>query len=364
MDHFFVDPDIRKAKTLPGRYYYSREIFEQSKDTIFRRSWIYTCDFEDIKTPGSVFPKIQLPGFLDEPILLTRDFDDCVNCVSNVCTHRANLVQEQAGNERALRCRYHGKKFDLKGKFISMPEFEEAEGFPTEEDNLRPVEFGILGDKLVFSSLYPEKSFEQFLRPVIDRVGFLPINEFTYDPNRSRDYLVNAHWALYCDNYLEGFHIPYVHPSLNEVLDYGSYTTELFDGGNLQLGIAEGGELTFDLPKDHIDYGKEVAAYYYWLFPNTMLNFYPWGLSLNVVHPIETNRTKVSFRTYVWKEGLLGKGAGAGLDRVEREDEEVVESVQKGLGSTGYSRGRFSPRREQGVHQFHRMLSERISRNH
>jgi len=88
-----------------------------------------------------------------------------------------------------------------------------------------------------------------------------------------------------------------------------------------------------------------------------MLNFYPWGLSLNVVRPLTVERTKVSFLSFVWKEELLDQGAGAQLDRVEREDEVVVEGVHRGVRSRFYDRGRFSPTREQGVHLFHRLLS-------
>ncbi|MEM8930292.1 MAG: SRPBCC family protein, partial [Acidobacteriota bacterium] len=106
---------------------------------------------------------------------------------------------------------------------------------------------------------------------------------------------------------------------------------------------------------------REIAAYYYWLFPNTMLNFYPWGLSVNVVRPLAVNRTKVSFLTYVWDPSKLGDGPGADLDRVEREDEAVVEGVQRGLRSRFYDRGRFSPTREQGVHHFHRLLAEAMA---
>ena len=173
--------------------------------------------------------------------------------------------------------------------------------------------------------------------------------------------MVNCHWALYCDNYLEGFHIPFVHKDLNSVLDYGSYRTELFDFGTLQVGYAKDGEEVFDLPADHPDYGQSIGAFYFWLFPNIMLNFYPWGLSVNVVKPINQNKTRVSFITYVYDETKLDLGAGAALDKVEREDEFVVEGVHKGMHSHGYTTGRFSPKRERGVHHFHRMLAEIIN---
>ncbi|HRC86836.1 MAG TPA: SRPBCC family protein, partial [Thermoanaerobaculia bacterium] len=187
-------------------------------------------------------------------------------------------------------------------------------------------------------------------------VAELPIEQATFDASRSRDYLVQANWALYCDNYLEGFHIPYVHVGLAGALDYGSYTTELYRFTNLQLGVASGGEDVFSPPPGHPDHGKAIAGYYYWLFPNLMLNFYPWGISVNVVKPLGPERTKVSFLTYVWDPERLDRGAGSSLDRVEREDEAIVEATQTGVRSHFYGRGRYSVKREEGVHHFHRLL--------
>jgi choline monooxygenase len=88
-----------------------------------------------------------------------------------------------------------------------------------------------------------------------------------------------------------------------------------------------------------------------------MLNFYPWGLSLNLVLPEGIDRTRVTFRSYVRDAALLDRGAGSGLDRVEAEDEAVVQAVQKGVRSRFYRRGRYSPSRERGVHHFHRLLA-------
>jgi choline monooxygenase len=141
-------------------------------------------------------------------------------------------------------------------------------------------------------------------------------------------------------------------------LDYGNYETVLYDKMNLQIGYAEGTEEVFDLPEHHPDFGKKVAAYYYWVFPNMMFNFYPWGVSVNMVQPLQMNKTKVSFYSYVYDPSKLDKGAGSQLDKVEMEDEAVVEGVQKGIRSRFYKAGRFSPTREKGVHHFHRLLAE------
>jgi choline monooxygenase len=161
----------------------------------------------------------------------------------------------------------------------------------------------------------------------------------------SRDYDVDAHWALYCENYLEGFHIPFVHHSLNEVVDYGTYTTETFRYASMQTGR---------------DAAGEVAGRYLFIFPNMMFNFYPWGISVNIVKPKTPQKTAVTFLTCVSKPSKLNGGAGADLHRVEMEDEAVVESVQRGIRSRFYSQGRYSPTREQGTHHFHRLICEFI----
>ncbi|MCB0336080.1 MAG: Rieske 2Fe-2S domain-containing protein [Bdellovibrionales bacterium] len=355
-----IDPDISKSFTLPGSFYTFSERYEQVKKLVFERSWQLACHADELKVPGQVVPFAFLENIVPEPLLMTRDHDDQLRCISNVCTHRGNLVVEDAGIVKNLRCRYHGRKFKLDGSFQSMPECETAKNFPCEADNLAQVELENLGP-FQFVALDPLCSFETWMQPVFDRIGFLPLSEFKYDESRSRDYLVQAHWALYCDNYLEGFHIPYIHADLNAAISYEDYRTELFPFCNLQVAIAKGGEHTFDLPQSSPDYGQEIAAYYFWMFPNLMLNFYPWGLSVNIVKPLGIDRTKVSFRSYVWQADKLEQGAGAALDRVEREDEAVVELVQKGVSSRLYSRGRFSPTREQGTHHFHRLLAELLN---
>jgi len=358
--NFEIDPDIRRAATLPGWFYRDEEIFRRCRDELFPRTWQLAPDADTSRLPGQTYPFTLLEGFLDEPLLWSRDDQDQLRCLSNVCTHRGNLLVEHGGQSKYLRCRYHGRRFGLDGRFQHMPECELAEGFPSESDHLKSLSFGGWG-KLLFVNLDPVYPLEELLAPILERLQGFPVEELIFDSGRSRDYLLQANWALYCDNYLEGFHIPYVHNGLAGVLDYGEYSSEIYRYSNLQLGVAADGEEAFDLPSSSPDYGKRIAAYYYWLFPNTMLNVYPWGVSVNIVRPLAVARTKVSFLTYVWDEKRLDRGAGAGLDRVEREDEAIVEAVQKGVASRLYDRGRYSPTREQGVHHFHRLLASSMS---
>lgn len=358
MAGYFVDTDISKAKTLNTDFYTSRETFEQCREKIFAASWQFIGNTDRIKENGDAYPFTLLESYLDEPLLLTKNKSGHINLLSNVCTHRGNLVVDKACKLHNLRCRYHGRMFDLDGKFVSMPEFKEVKDFPSADDNLPGLPV-FKWSKWLFTALDNKYAPDLFFRDMMERVSWLPLDEFVFEPSLSKVFNVNANWALYCENYLEGFHIPFVHAGLNAVIDFGEYATELFfPYSSLQLGLSKTADNCFDLPPTSADYGKNVAAYYFWVFPNMMFNFYPWGLSVNVVEPVAVDQCRVKFFSYVWDEQKLEKGAGAGLDKVEMEDEEIVENVQRGIRSRFYKHGRYSVTREQGTHHFHRLLAE------
>ncbi len=357
MPSYSIHPDIKQAQTLPASFYRDPDVFELLKEKVIMKSWQWIGDENLVKLEGQVHPFTLLGGYLTEPVVLTRDKEGTIHCLSNVCTHRGNIVCHNPGSEKGLYCMYHGRRFGLDGSFQHMPEFKEAENFPSESDHLHRFDLKQMGPWL-FMGLDPSFPIQPIIDGMLERIGFLPLHEFKLNEVTSQDYLVNAHWSLYCDNYLEGFHIPFVHPDLNAVLDYGAYETVLYDHMNLQVGYADGAQHTFDLPGGHMDYGKDVAAYYFWVFPNMMFNFYPWGLSVNIVKPISLNRTRVSFITYVYNESKFDSNSVAMIDKVEREDEFVVEGVQKGINSRFYKAGRYSPKMEKGVHHFHRLLAE------
>jgi choline monooxygenase len=366
-----IDPDLRRARTLPAAFYIDAGAAAATRARVFARSWQFVGDATQLEQPGACVPVTLLPGLLDEPLLLTWAVDGLL-CLSNVCTHRGAILCDAPRRGPQLQCRYHGRRFALDGRMLGAPEFDGALDFPAPRDDLPRVALARWGP-LLFASLDPAVPFAEWIAPVQARTSGLPLHRAQLHADRSRDYPVAAHWALYCDNYLEGFHIPWVHPALAGALDYGSYRTELFAHGNLQVGVAAaprkggahaagtdataaGTDPVFDLPPGSPDAGQSIAAYYFWLFPNTMVNVYPWGLSLNVVKPVAPDACVVSFHSYVWDEALLDRGASAGLDRVQHEDEAVVESVQRGVRGRLYRGGRYAPAREACVHHFHRLL--------
>lgn len=352
-----VESDISKASTLSSDFYTNPALYEESKDKIFSKSWQCIGLKSDLPGPDSVQPLSYLEGFMDEPLVLAKDKSGTLRCLSNVCTHRGFVLVGERGKCSEIRCRYHGRRFGLDGKFKSMPQFKEAQNFPSESDHLPELPLRFLGD-LIFTAMDPEVSFEDWLKPMMDRVGFLPFDEFVHASEYSQTYEVNGHWALYCDNFLEGFHIPFVHPGLNEVLNFPDYTYETFDYGSLQVGIAKSDEKTFDLPEGHPDSDKKIAAYWFWFFPNIMFNIYPWGLSLNLIIPKGLDKTQVRFETFLWKPELFNEDNQDLLHLTEMEDEAVVESVQVGIKSRLYHKGRFSPKQEVAVHHFHQLISK------
>lgn len=356
-----IHEDIRKARLPEAEFYNDEAWFQLQRDQIFTRAWQLISHTKPLEGNGKAMPVTLLPGLLDVPLILTRSTDGQVRCLSNVCTHRGARLLDKAGNHKSLRCGYHGRCFSLEGKCLSAPGYENTPGFPGASDNLPslPLE---RWSSFLFTRLKEGIPFQDWLGPLEARVGFLPLETLVFEPSSSRTYEVDAHWALYCDNYLEGLHVPFVHKGLAQRLDQKAYEYELFDWGSLQVGIGVEGERTFELPPGHPDSGRAVAAFWFWLFPNLMLNFYPWGLSVNVVDAVNPMHTRIRYLTYVWKDKLQPNDLLADLQEVELEDEEVVQKVAQGLTSPLYRPGRYSPSHEKAVHHFHRLVERWLAR--
>jgi phenylpropionate dioxygenase-like ring-hydroxylating dioxygenase large terminal subunit len=172
---------------------------------------------------------------------------------------------------------------------------------------------------------------------------------------RQVEYDVRSNWKVYVDNFLEGYHVPYVHPELCTLYDYQNYVTEVHDRYSVQVGPLTGERNVYTA-------GGGDALYYY-VFPNLMLNVVPGRLQLNLVVPTAPDRCRVLFRYYYAEP--LAPGAAERIeadvtfsDLVQQEDAEICERVQRGLGSRAYDRGRFSVRFEEGVYHFQQLLKQ------
>jgi choline monooxygenase len=164
---FDIDEHIRRASTLPREASCDEGVFRAAKERIFAKTWQLVGDLDALREYSAVPCALS-----DLPLLLTRDAEDRVHCLSNVCTHRGNLLAAEPA--KSIRCRYHGRRFALDGRFVSMPDFEGALGFPSPADDLPRVPFGTFG-KLVFASTDPAFEWGELIEPVRARTAELPI---------------------------------------------------------------------------------------------------------------------------------------------------------------------------------------------
>ena len=355
MSEAIIDPDIRVAQTLPSEFYTDEKYFSKQMEEMSRSLQFagHRSEFTSDMTPIS-----HLESILGQPILRTMDGSKTF-LLANVCTHRGMILCQESRDGKSIQCPYHGRTFHRDGRLKHMPGFADVGNFPAPSDDLPRLRlsewFGF-----EFASFDDAIDIETMMQPVSERMDWWLENlHLEHDPSRDREWAIDANWILYVDNYLEGFHIPFVHPELNNALASDGYSTECFDKAVLQIGLAnDTDDVYFEIPEDSIDAGKRVAAYYWWLYPNLMMNIYPWGVSMNIIIPTSVNTTTVLFRSYVQNPELLDKGAGSLLDNVELQDQFVVEGCMRGLQSKLYQRGRYSPTHEKGVHQFHMNLTK------
>jgi choline monooxygenase len=352
--------DIERAHTISTDFYKDVKYFDLARDRIFARSWQFALDTDHVAAGPHAVPWLAMDGYLNEPLVLTRDADDKIRCLSNVCTHRGNLVVDAECHATTLRCGYHGRRFAPNGHFISAPGFETAVNFPSKADDLPEIPIGFW-HKLIFASIDPAFGFDELIGDMRDRLSYLPLANMVKDSSRSKDFVIDANWTLYVENYLEGLHIPFVHPALAVAIDTKDYRSETYTYSNLQIGLANNEEDAFEVPADSPDAANRIAAYYYWLFPNMMFNFYPWGLSINVVMPLEVDKTRIRYITYIYDESRLQATSPDLVVKTELEDHAIVQQVQKGIRSRVYKHGRYSPEWEQNVFHFHRLLEKFLS---
>jgi len=342
---FTVDPDVRAARTPPGAFYGDAALHAAMIERAFAPSWQPLLDSEPLPLWGQA-PTTLLPGSLNEPLLRVRDAGG-ERVMSNVCTHRGAVLVDAARRGKRIACPYHGRCYSLDGAVLAAPGFEgRIEGLPA-----LPTVSSVKRGPIWWVALEPGDSVGPALDILDSAAPGLPWERAEARADLAQDYEIPVHWSLYVENYLEGLHIPYVHPGLAAAVDRASYTTEMVPGGVLQTAWprGEGPRLL----------GGQ-AALYLWLFPNVMVNVYPWGVSLNVVLPRSTGACRVAFRSFVWASEHLGTGAGAGLDAVELEDEAVVARVRAGIGARLYDRGHYADPAEAGVHRFHRLLAHAL----
>ena len=353
-DSFQVESKIEEAWTLPAALYVDPKIFAAEKEKIFLRTWQVVGHVNQVAKPGDYFTT-ELAG---EPLLFARGSDGKLRGFYNVCRHRAGTPAEGCGSRKVFRCGYHGWTYDLDGTLISATEIEGVKGFRTEDFALTPVRTEEWFN-LVFVNLDPQApSLLQTLGELPMQADKFPFAEMKRFERRTYD--MKCNWKTYVDNYLEGYHLPSVHPGLNRELDFNAYVVEPHSAYVRQFSPIRGAQPGDTTPRRYQEAREVLTTDYFWVFPNWMLNCYPDNVSLNIVLPLEPERTLAIFEWYLPEKEHGSPAAKASVefsDQIQIEDVAICEAVQKNLRSRSYSRGRFSVKQEKGVHAFHRMYA-------
>ena len=354
-----IDPDISRAWSLPAPLYTDEGVFRAEREKIFARCWQVVGHRDQLANPGDYFTA-ELQG---EPLLLVRGTNGELRGFYNVCRHRAGPPAEGCGSRKFFRCGYHGWTYALDGALISAPEVEGVQDFRPEQFALAPVRVEEWFN-LIFVNLHSSAE------PLARSLGELPQQAARF-PFASmkllerRSYDMKCNWKTYVDNYLEGYHLPSVHPGLNRELDYNAYVVEPYACHVRQFSPIRGAQPGDMTPRRYQEAREDLTTDYFWIFPNWMLNCYPDNVSLNIIRPLEVERTLAIFEWYLPQNDSASPAATDAVrfsDEIQIEDVRICETVQKNLHSRSYERGRYSVKQEKGVHAFHRMYAEAMTR--
>jgi choline monooxygenase len=351
---------LSEASTIPAPWYVDPRIAELESQTVFSNNWQLVGRADQVGKPGQ-FVTSSVAG---EPIVAVRGTDGQLRAFYNVCRHHAaKVVTEPCGSASILHCPYHGWNYGLDGVLKGMPEFDGVKNFERQENGLVPVKAEIW-EAFVFVNLDPQAHpLRDFLGGLVKRCAPLGLAKLRYFDSRVYDIACN--WKVFVDNYLDGgYHVPHLHKGLSSVLDYKQYTIENEDRYCLQSSpmVASDEDAATGSTR------KGDRAWYFWQYPNFMINCYEGYMDTNLVIPIDVDHCRVIFDFYFSDVSEARREYNAQSlavgDRVQSEDLGICEDVQRGLKSRAYGAGRLSVRREAGEQLFHRLLAADLKRGH
>jgi choline monooxygenase len=374
------------ASTLIPDAYTSPAFFALEQERVFASSWVAVGLVGDVDEPG----RCVVVDVAGRSILITRNRHGALRGFHNVCRHRATRLLDgdarEVGRHHRIRCPYHSWTYDTDGNCLGTPLFEGsdvpagqepifdtsiARGFDRADHGLLPVSVDSWG-LFLFVNLSPDPE------PLTTALGDLPqrfadhrLGEWT--PLRRRTYDVAANHKLVGENFMEYYHLPWVHPELNQVSRFsdhyrwqgpgrytGMCTTPV--SRNTEAGGWDGLRPLGTLGPEDADSGRFV-----WLFPSTALVVLPNHAFVLFNRPVAPDRTVETAVLLAHPESLEDPGAEAGIealekfwDLVNRQDLEIVERVQEGITNPAYRGGRMCFRFEEPLHRFQNMVIDKM----
>jgi choline monooxygenase len=347
----YTPKELPRATTIPARWYRDPQLLDLERETVFARTWQPVGWAKTVAEPGT-YLAAEIVG---EPVVVTRGKDAVLRAFSNVCRHRASIIAEGQGTTASLRCPYHGWTYALDGRLLGCPEFEGVLDFDKSSVCLPQFRVETWGPYVFVNQDPNAPALADIFGDIPNEVAKIGCAVDQLEFSERRDYVIGCNWKVYVDNYLEGYHLPAAHPGLFRELDYANYRVEphrYYSSQIAPIRPPRAGQ------QDRRYTSDGLSALYYWIFPNFMLNVYPDNLSANIIVPLAPDKTLTIFEWFSYPGSRVQSETIAFSDEIQQEDIKICEWVQKGLHSRTYNTGRFSVKRENGVHHFHLLLNE------
>ena len=321
--------------TLHAENYTDPNVFQKETQKIFAQEWIpiaHTSEF--IEAQFAIERR-----FVHFSIILVRDKED-FRAFHNVCPHRAGplLWKQDALSLKALRCRYHGWRYNLEGICTHQPDFGAAV-----EAKLQSIHVQVWHG-LIFINIHSNPPAFHWSELLNNQAPSLLPFEF----HRTASHTIACNWKTYVENYLEGYHIPYLHPSLRSSIQMSQYKI------HCQKTL-----ITHEVPTKG---ESEVSGFWAYLWPLTALNMYGSSMSIERINPIDTHNTQIHY-IYLSKPEATHEEREAAIamsKQVTQEDILICNTVAQNLLSGIYSMGTLSPKHEQGIHHMYSLRAKAL----
>lgn len=395
LENFYVDLDIARSQTLPRMAFWDPQVLQWELETVFRKTWLCVPKqlFRVPEPHGqtqqhTLMNVLSLRGnavkfsLLGEPVFLKRDFQPkgrpALHCFLNMCPHAWYPLMEDATDESntpRIICQQHGLTAECDGTFERHPAFPDPDEQVRKRLSLTRYPLAEWADFFFICRGQPALPFEEVFKEVLESIAYMPFEKFEYTPTGPEHRTLDGNWKQHAWNYLDWLHIKYIHKApygLADSLDLSSAQTDLYKQSALMWAYAQNPEDGFDpkhLPprfRDPTNPRKRVFALWWFVFPNLTLNFYPWGLSVNIYTPLHDDPEKIEFfwYHYLWDKEKYKAADTAWLNTlVDLEDIETMRFVRQNLQSRSgpKRRGLFGfsgPNKEISPHWFHRLVYE------
>lgn len=346
IDRFDAEAPIEDAWTPPASWYVDPAFDALDRRAVFGASWQPVARLAEVREPGQYASGCTA----GEPWVVVRGEDGALRAFSNTCRHKGREVVQGAGRADALVCGYHAWSYGLDGTLRKAPRVGGIRGFERAQMSLPELAVDTWGPWVFVHHDPGAPPVGAGLEPLTSRLDATGWGALRYV--RSTSWTLECNWKVVVDNYLDGgYHIPHMHPSLDAQLDLATYRTECFERASIQSSAPGPGV------------GRTAGgALYAWIHPGFMINRYGDCLDTNRVVPLGPERCRVDYDFFF--RACEGAAAASDIERsvaqsavTQREDIAICESVQVGLRSRHYDRGRYAPRLEVGELRFHRLLA-------